>query len=73
MRERWLALLCNLQKTAVDLRLVFSETLIMGCILGPISGPRVDDLNGVVVSNADCKSKGPGFESRLSHGPFQKV
>jgi hypothetical protein len=32
-----------------------------------------DDLNGVVVSNADCQSKGPGFESRVSHGPFQKV
>jgi hypothetical protein len=32
-----------------------------------------DDLNGVVVSNADCYSKGPGFESRLSHGHFQKV
>jgi hypothetical protein len=31
------------------------------------------DLNGVVVSNADCYSKGPGFESRVSHGPFQKV
>jgi hypothetical protein len=30
-------------------------------------------LNGVVVSNADCQSKGPGFESRVSHGPFQKV
>jgi hypothetical protein len=34
---------------------------------------RQDDLNGVVVSNADCQSKGPGFESRVSHGPFQKV
>jgi hypothetical protein len=32
-----------------------------------------DDLNGVVVSNADYKSKGPSFESRVSHGPFQKV
>jgi hypothetical protein len=32
-----------------------------------------DDLNGVVVSNADCLSKGPGFESQVSHGPFQKV
>jgi hypothetical protein len=32
-----------------------------------------DDLNCVVVSNADCYSKGPGFESRVSHGPFQKV
>jgi hypothetical protein len=32
-----------------------------------------DDLNGVVVSNADCYSKDPGFESRVSHGPFQKV
>jgi hypothetical protein len=31
------------------------------------------DLNGVLVSNADCQSKGPGFESRVSHGPFQKV
>jgi hypothetical protein len=34
---------------------------------------KQDDLNGVVVSNADCYSKGPGFESRVSHGPFQKV
>jgi hypothetical protein len=34
---------------------------------------QFDDLNGVVVSNADCQSKGPGFESRVSHGPFQKV
>jgi hypothetical protein len=34
---------------------------------------RRDDLNGVVVSNADCYSKGLGFESRVSHGPFQKV
>jgi hypothetical protein len=31
------------------------------------------NLNVVVVSNADCQSKGPGFESRVSHGPFQKV
>jgi hypothetical protein len=29
--------------------------------------PIKDDLNGVV------HSKGPGFESRVSHGPFQKV
>jgi hypothetical protein len=35
--------------------------------------PVQDDLNGVVVSNADFYSKGPGFESRVSHGPFQKV
>jgi hypothetical protein len=35
-----LALLWNLQKRAVDLRLVFNENLIMGCILDPISGPR---------------------------------
>jgi hypothetical protein len=32
-----------------------------------------DDLNGAVVSNADCLSNGPGFESWVSHGPFQKV
>jgi hypothetical protein len=32
-----------------------------------------DDLNDVVVRNADCYSKGPGSESRVSHGPFQKV
>jgi hypothetical protein len=32
-----------------------------------------DDLNGVVVSNADCYSKGAGFESWVSHGSFQKV
>jgi hypothetical protein len=32
-----------------------------------------DNLNGVVVGYADCYSKGPRFESRVSHGPFQKV
>jgi hypothetical protein len=33
-----------------------------------------DDLNGEVVGYAgDCYSKGPRFESRVSHGPFQKV
>jgi hypothetical protein len=32
-----------------------------------------DDLNSVVVGYADCYSKGPGFESRVSHGLFQKV
>jgi hypothetical protein len=32
-----------------------------------------DELNGVVVGYADCYSKGPGFESRVSHGPCQKV
>jgi hypothetical protein len=35
-----------------------------------------DDLNGVVivvVGYADGYSKGPGFESRVSHGPFKKV
>jgi hypothetical protein len=32
-----------------------------------------DNLNGVVVGYADCYSKGSGFESRVSHGPFQKV
>jgi hypothetical protein len=34
---------------------------------------KKDDRNGVVFSNADCQSKGPGFESQVSHGPFQKV
>jgi hypothetical protein len=29
------------------------------------------DLNGVVIG--DCYSKGPRFQSRVSHGPFQKV
>jgi hypothetical protein len=38
-----------------------------------VSYYKNDDLNGEVVSNADCQSKGPGFESRVSHGPFQKV
>jgi hypothetical protein len=33
----------------------------------------IDDLNGVVVWYADCYSKGPEFESRVSHGPFKKV
>jgi hypothetical protein len=33
----------------------------------------LDDLNGVVVECADCYSKGPGFESRVRHGPNQKV
>jgi hypothetical protein len=32
-----------------------------------------DHLNGVVVSNADCYSKGFGIESRVSHGTFQIV
>jgi hypothetical protein len=45
----------------VGLSLIFTKTF------------DLDDLNGVVVSNADCQSKGPGFESRVSHGPFQKV
>jgi hypothetical protein len=31
-----------------------------------------DDLNGVVIGYADCYSKGPGFEPRVTHGPFQK-
>jgi hypothetical protein len=30
------------------------------------------DLNGIVIRYADCYSEGPGFESRVSHGPFQK-
>jgi hypothetical protein len=34
--------ICNLQKRAVDLRLVFNETSIMECILGSISSPSVD-------------------------------
>jgi hypothetical protein len=42
MRRSRLALLCNLRKRAVDLRLVFNETQIMGCTLGPISGPRAE-------------------------------
>jgi hypothetical protein len=29
---------------------------------------KLDDLNGVVVSNADFESKVPGFESWVSHG-----
>jgi hypothetical protein len=33
----------------------------------------MDDLNGVVVGYADCYFKGPGFESWVSHCPFQKV
>jgi hypothetical protein len=33
----------------------------------------VDDLNGVEVGSANCYSKGPGFKSRVSHGPIQKV
>jgi hypothetical protein len=33
----------------------------------------MNDLNDVVVGYADCFSEGPGFESRVSHGPFQKV
>jgi hypothetical protein len=37
-----MALLCNLQKRAVDLRLVFNENSIMGCTLGPISGLRAE-------------------------------
>jgi hypothetical protein len=32
-----------------------------------------DHLNGIVVWYADCYSKGLGFESRVSHGPFRKV
>jgi hypothetical protein len=32
-----------------------------------------DDLNGVVVGYADYYFKDPGFWSRVSHGPFQKV
>jgi hypothetical protein len=31
----------------------------------------IDDLNGVVGGYADCYSKGPGFESRASHGPSE--
>jgi hypothetical protein len=42
MKGCWLALLCNLQQRAVDLRLVFNETSIMECTLGPISGPRAE-------------------------------
>jgi hypothetical protein len=34
---------------------------------------RADDLNGVMVGYADCYSEGLGFESRVIHGPFQKV
>jgi hypothetical protein len=45
----------------------------VGIWLGLLLWKGQDDLNGVVVSNADCYSKGSGFESRVSHGPFQKV
>jgi hypothetical protein len=34
---------------------------------------ELEDLSDEVVGYADCYSKGPGFESRVSHGPFQKV
>jgi hypothetical protein len=57
--------LCVASKEATHFQAAI-PTLIDLCITN-------DDLNGVVVSNADCYSKGPGFESRVSHGPFQKV
>jgi hypothetical protein len=37
--EMLATLLCNWQKRAVDLRLIFNE---MGCTLDPISGPRAE-------------------------------
>jgi hypothetical protein len=33
---------------------------------------HIYEINDIGVY-ADCYSKGPGFESRVSHGPFQKV
>jgi hypothetical protein len=43
MRRCLLVFLCNLQKKALDLRLVFNETSFMGCTLGPIRDPRAED------------------------------
>jgi hypothetical protein len=61
---------CRAVKLFIDFKVVPSPA---GTIFDFRAAYHSDDLNGVVVSNADCESKGPGFESRVSHGPFQKV
>jgi hypothetical protein len=33
----------------------------------------LEELNGIAVGYAECYSRGPGFESQVSHGSFQKV
>jgi hypothetical protein len=68
--------LCEFHKKKVKLPtyiIVTQAYVILGLSNFYSPSADIDDLNDVMVSNADCQSKDPGFESQVSHGPFQKV